>query len=219
MLDRAFRLCSNWSYFPEDCDRLKMVFSRLDYPDKLVNYTITGFIADKASGQPTSRLLAAINGQDPVRIVLPFKDQVSADIVRTQLNDLSQKIRKTIQPVFVSQKINQHLKLREAKPPLLNQHYPLFTNLNVTCAMRVMLALHGGTYINAWTNIDTRPLLLASISVTNTLRHRKISLRILPSSKNATVCLTVSSMRCFFINELRPSLNVQCDSIRAKAFK
>ena len=43
--------------------------------------------------------------------------------------------------------------------------------------MQVMLALHDGTYINAWTNIDTRLLLLASISVTNPLRHRKISLR------------------------------------------
>ena len=31
-----------------------------------------------------------------------------------------------------------------------------------------MLALHDGTYINAWTNIDTPLLLLASISVTNT---------------------------------------------------
>ena len=121
MLDRAFRLSSNWSYFSEECDGLKMVFSRLDYPDKLVNYTITRFIAVKASDQPTSRLPAATNGQDPVRLVLPFKDQVYADIVRTQLNDLSQKIHKTIQPVFVSQKINQHLKLREAKPPLVNQ--------------------------------------------------------------------------------------------------
>ena len=65
--------------------------------------------------------------------------------------------------------------------------------------MQVMLALHDGTYINAWTNIDTPLLLLASISVTNTLRHRKISLRILPSSKNATASLTTSSMRCFLL--------------------
>ena len=71
MLDRAFRLSSSWSYFSEECDRLKMVFSRLYYPDKLVNYTITRFIADKASDQPTSRLPAATNGQDPG---LPFKD-------------------------------------------------------------------------------------------------------------------------------------------------
>ena len=56
-----------------------------------------------------------------VRTISAFKDQASADIVRTQHNDLSQKIHKTIQPVFVSQKINQRLKLREAKPPLVNQ--------------------------------------------------------------------------------------------------
>ena len=89
MLDRAFRLSSNWSYFSEECDRLKIVFSRLDYPDKLVNSTITRFIADKASDQPTSRLPTATNMQDHVRLVLPFKDQASADIVRTQLNDQS----------------------------------------------------------------------------------------------------------------------------------
>ena len=47
--------------------------------------------------------------------------RINGPIVRTQLNDLSQKIHKAIQPVFVSQKINQHLKLHEAKPPLVNQ--------------------------------------------------------------------------------------------------
>ena len=40
MLDRAFHLSSNWSYFSEECDWLKMVFPRLNYPDKLVNSTI-----------------------------------------------------------------------------------------------------------------------------------------------------------------------------------
>ena len=58
---------------------------------------------------------------DPIRVVLPFKDQASADIVRTQLKDLSQKIQTSVQPVFVSQKIERNLKLREAKPPIVNQ--------------------------------------------------------------------------------------------------
>ena len=49
MLDRAFRLSSNWAYFSEECDRLKLLFSRLKYPDKLINYTITRFIAIKGS--------------------------------------------------------------------------------------------------------------------------------------------------------------------------
>lgn len=34
MLDRAFHLSSNWSYFSDECDRLKMVFSHLSYPDR-----------------------------------------------------------------------------------------------------------------------------------------------------------------------------------------
>ena len=37
MLDPALRLFSKWFYFSEECDRLTIVFSRLDYPDKLVN--------------------------------------------------------------------------------------------------------------------------------------------------------------------------------------
>ena len=40
MLDRAFRLSSNWAYFSEECDRLKLLFSRLKYPDRLINSTI-----------------------------------------------------------------------------------------------------------------------------------------------------------------------------------
>ena len=52
MLDRSFRLSSNWCYFSEECGLLKLLFSRLKYPDKRVNSTISRFIAAKASDQP-----------------------------------------------------------------------------------------------------------------------------------------------------------------------
>jgi len=183
MFDRAFRLYSNWSYFSEECDRLKIVFSRLDYQDKFVNSTITRFIADKASDQPTSRLPAATNGQDPVRLVLPFKDQASADIVRTQLNDLSHSFHKTIQPVFVSQKINQHLKLHEAKPPFANQQSLVYQFKCDPCDTG---------YVRF-----TRRHLHQRV---DELRHTSSSIgkhfRDKHSSKNATASLTASSMRC-----------------------
>ena len=38
-----------------------------------------------------------------------------------QLKDLNQKISITIQPVFVSHNIERDLKLREVKPPVVNQ--------------------------------------------------------------------------------------------------
>ena len=102
--------------------RLKLLFSRQKYPDKLVNSSITRFIALKASDQPASSP-SDTDGSDlvRVRVVLPFKDQDSADVLRGQLKDLSQKIRRTIQPVFVSHKIEQELKLRETKPPVVKQ--------------------------------------------------------------------------------------------------
>ena len=60
--------------------------------DKLSNSTISGFIATKVSDQLVSSPAAVSDSSDPVRVILPFKDQSSADIVRRQLPDLSQKI-------------------------------------------------------------------------------------------------------------------------------
>ena len=55
-----------------------------------------------------------------VRINLPFKDQFSANSVRRQLRDLSNKIGLALQPVFVSKKLAQDLKPKEAKPSIVN---------------------------------------------------------------------------------------------------
>ena len=57
----------------------------------------------------------------PVRIILPFKDQKSADSARRQLSDLGKKIDRVLQPVFTSRKISEDLKVTETKPSLVNQ--------------------------------------------------------------------------------------------------
>ena len=54
MLDHAFRLSSNWLYFFEECDRLKLPFFALKYSDKLIQSTISRFIATNVSDQPVS---------------------------------------------------------------------------------------------------------------------------------------------------------------------
>ena len=48
-------------------------------------------------------------------MVLPFKDQTSADIVKEQLKDLSLKVNTTIQAVLAGRKIEQELNVKEAK--------------------------------------------------------------------------------------------------------
>ena len=57
----------------------------------------------------------------PIRVVIPFKDQVSANIVKKRLTDLSLKVKTTIQPVFISRKLKEDLKFWEVKPAIANQ--------------------------------------------------------------------------------------------------
>jgi len=44
MLNRAFKLSSNWQFFHQECERLTMFFARLHYPKTLVDNTIRHFI-------------------------------------------------------------------------------------------------------------------------------------------------------------------------------
>ncbi|XP_044170197.1 uncharacterized protein LOC122954252 [Acropora millepora] len=119
MLDRTHRLSSSWTHFSDECDRLKTVFSRLKYRKHLVNSTIKSFIDSKVCDQQRP-LSPPQETDDTNRVVLPFKDQVSADIVKKQLKDLSLKVHTTIQPVFLSRKIEQELNVKETKPAIVD---------------------------------------------------------------------------------------------------
>ena len=100
MLDRTHRLSSSWAQFSDECDRLKTVFSRLKYPKHLVNSTIKSFVDSKVCDEQQP-LSPSQKKDDTIRpVVLPFKDQILADIVKKQLKDLSLKVHTTIQPVF-----------------------------------------------------------------------------------------------------------------------
>ena len=55
------------------------------------------------------------------RVVLPYKDQKSADAVKKQLSDLSKEIDHTLQPAFKSRKICEDLKMCEPKPSIISQ--------------------------------------------------------------------------------------------------
>ena len=62
MLNRAFQLSSTWQIFHEECERLKEIFSRLRYPDDLVQSAIRRFI------ESNSHTRLADKREAPVRI-------------------------------------------------------------------------------------------------------------------------------------------------------
>ena len=57
---------------------------------------------------------------DRVRVVCNLK-QISVDIVKKHIKDLSLKTQTTIQPVFVSRKIDRDLNLKESKISIVDQ--------------------------------------------------------------------------------------------------
>ena len=93
---------------------MRTSFSRLDYPLSLIDSTFSNFDSVSISERNADE-------SNIVRISLPFKDQVSAIAVRRQLRDLSNKIGPTLQPVFVSKKLEHDLEPKEAKPSIVNQ--------------------------------------------------------------------------------------------------
>ena len=99
--------------FDEECAKLRSTCSRLDYPWSLIESVISNFVSRKPSVGTTGR---NVDESNIIRINLPFKDQVSANSVRRQLHDLSNKVGLLLQPVFVSKKLEQDLEPREAKP-------------------------------------------------------------------------------------------------------
>ena len=90
----------------------------INYPRSLIDSVISNFESRNPSASIAERITDKSN---IVRISLPFKDQVSANAVRRQLRDLSHKIGPTLQPVFISKKLEQDLKPKEAKPSIVNQ--------------------------------------------------------------------------------------------------
>ena len=214
MLDRAYRLSSCWTYFSEECDRLKALFSRLKYPEQLINTTVRCFVSSKTEDrQPIS----ATDESPTVRIVLPFKDQDSADFVRKQLNDLSHKMRTVIQPVFVSNKIEQKLKVQEKKPPIVNQQCVVYRFQCDLCDASYV----GYTLRHLHQRVDEHKNTTSSIGKHFRDKHRIVpkdldkQFHVIEKCKTKFDCLVHEML---VIRELSPSLNVQSDSIRAKLF-
>ncbi|KAL9958648.1 hypothetical protein ACROYT_G035696 [Oculina patagonica] len=122
MVHRAHALSSTTEAFNEECNRLRSIFTRLDYPMHVINSTINNFVrnvsADTSQESETHRV---------IRVSLPFKDQTSANAVRRHLCDLSHKINVTVQPVFVSKKLEQDLKPKELKPAIVNHHCVVYS--------------------------------------------------------------------------------------------
>ena len=108
---RGYQIVPLYNWYKQ----LVTAFSRSKYPIHLVNSTIKSFVDSKVCDQ-----------QQPLSpAVLPFKDQISADMyvsmVKENLKGLNLKVNTTIEPVLARRKIEQELNVKEEKPPIVNE--------------------------------------------------------------------------------------------------
>ena len=175
--------------------------------------TIREFIDSKVSED--SHTQVSEKREAPIRIVLPFKDQRSTNAVRRQLGDLSRKVNEDISTVFTSRNIKDEIKVKEDKPPLVIQQCVVYYFKCVLCDAGYV----GYTCRHLHQRIEEHK----GSAVGNHLRKQHDlepddiaqSFRILRKCQNKFDCLI---FEMFFIKDLKPTLNKQSDSIRAKLF-
>ena len=146
---------------------------------------------------------------------IPFKDQVSANMVKRQTHDLSSKIGADVQPIYTSKKLEQDLKLKEIKPRIVNQHSVVYC---------FKLDLCDSTYVG----YTTRHLFqrIADPPHSAIGRHPRdangnidllseCQFRMLKKCNTKWDCLVYEML---YIRTIRPNLYTQSDSIRARLF-
>ena len=115
MVNRAYRLSSTKEGFAKECNKLRTMFSKLRYPKTFVDSTIYKF-----SQEPDNEIHTVPSADTSVYIVLPFKNQRSADRVRKDIYSRGAKMDVNVKPVFTSRKQSQTLIVKENKPPIVN---------------------------------------------------------------------------------------------------
>ena len=136
--------------------------------------------------------------------------------MKIRLTDLSSKT--TIQPVFISRKLNEDLKAREVKPATVNQQCLVYQFQCNLCDA----GYAGYTRGHLHERVDGHKQKSSSIYKHYFSEHNSNvppcfleQFHVLTKCTNKFDCLIKEML---FIRKLKPSLNVQTDSIRAKVF-
>ena len=212
MINRAYRLSSTPNAFSEECDKLRTTFLNLDYPANLINSSFNEFLhnIDNISAPDE-----ASDGTSNIVVPLPFKDQKSANSVKREMQNLSAKIGVQIKPVFQSKKISQVLSPKEKKPPIVNNQCVVYKFQCDLCDTDYVgyatRHLHQRIGEHKYSAIG-RHLEDHGLSKSD-LKDKQFS--VLRKCRSKFDYLIFEML---FIKELKPGLNTQKDSVRAKLF-
>ena len=187
------------------------MFSKLRYPKRLVDSTINKF-----SQEPDKEIHTVPSVDPSVYIVMPFKDQRSADRVRKDICSLlGAKIDVNVKPFFTSRKLSQTLSVKENKPPIVNTQCVVYLFQCDLCYANYVgyTARHLRQRI-----IEHRYSAIGKHVETQHGNNRTKTdhlFKVLRKCNSKFDCLVYEML---YIKDIKPSLNTQADSIQAKLF-
>lgn len=109
-LQRAFRLCSNWTCFHKEVEKLKDIFSSNGYPVALFSRTVRSFVSSTLSNHAKSE-----KTESAYTLVLPYFGTMS-DKFRFRFRRLCRRYDLNIDLVFKPFKTSQYFSLKSACP-------------------------------------------------------------------------------------------------------
>ena len=176
-------------------------------PETVVENTITRFIETKVTENACPKQRVS-DERALVRIVLPFKDQKSANAVRHQLSDLSRKIDADVHPVYTSQKIKGKIKPKERKPPIVNQQNVVYYFKCGLCDAYYMYVGFMSRHLHQRVEEHKRSTIGNHVKDEHEQDPETIksNFKILKKCQNKLDCLI---FEMFFIRDLKPKLNKQ----------
>ena len=158
----------------------------------------------------------AVTPSEPsVYIKLPFKDQRSANRVRREIHSLGSMINVNVKPVFTSRKLSQTLSVKENKPPIVNTQCVVYSFQCDLCDANYVgfttRHLHQRISEHRYSAIGRH------LDTQHENKRTKIGhlFKVLKKCRSKLDCLIYEML---FIKDIKPSLNTQSDSIRAKLF-
>ena len=137
--------------------------------------------------------------------------------MKKQLKDLSLKVHTTIQPVFARRKIEKELNVKETKPPTVNQ---LCVVYGFQCDLSDA-GYVGCTRGHLHNRVKGHKQQSSAIAKHYKNMHGTMPQGLLKRFKVRKKCRSKFDCLMYetlFIRALKPNLNVQSDSIRAKVF-
>ena len=211
LVNRVHCLSSTKEGFAKECNKLNAMFSKLCYPKTLVNSTIYKF-----SQEPDDKIHILPSADPSVYIVLPFKDQQSANRIRKDIYSLGAKINVNVKPIFTGRKLLQTLSVKENKPPMVNTQCIIYLFQGDLCdANYVWFTTHLHLYQRVSKHCYSAVGKHLEAQYGNNRTKTDHLFKILRKCNSRFDFLVYEML---YIKDIKPSLNMQADSIRGKLF-